>query len=48
MQAIDKINQKFGKLTVRSARLGYKNPWEMKQELASPNYTTSWKELLKI
>jgi DNA polymerase V len=48
MQTIDNINKKFGKMTVRSARVGFKEVWQMKQNLNSPRYTTSWKELLNI
>ena len=45
LNAFEKINQKFGRSTVRLAAEGYYKPWSMKRELKSPNYTTQWGEL---
>lgn len=50
MKAVDEINQKFGKDTVRFASLlrGDKAAWRMKQIYKSPSYTTNWNELLTV
>lgn len=48
MKAVDEINQRFGKDTVR---FGYKydsGTWMMKQTKKSQSYTTNWEELLKV
>ncbi|MBP6976972.1 MAG: Y-family DNA polymerase [Bacteroidales bacterium] len=46
--AIDRINQRMGKGTVRYAVQGSGRKWKMRQEKLSPKYTTSWEELLVI
>ncbi len=43
--ALDHINRKFGRGTLRLAAEGFDKPWHMKQNLRSPNYTTQWLEL---
>lgn len=56
MQAMDAINQKMGRATIRLASEGVqknkgvekKQPWRMKQEMMSPRYTTCWDDLLKV
>lgn len=45
MEAMDKINQRFGKDKVMSAAQGIKQPWQMKSEMLSPRYTTCLDEL---
>lgn len=45
MQAVDRINQKWGRQTVQLAAAGLVKPWEMVQSHKSPAYTTSWSEL---
>lgn len=47
-QALDKINQKFATTAVGVGPGGMKTPpgWEMKRELLSRRYLTSWDELL--
>ena len=45
MGALDKINQRFGMNTVRTARAGTKQQWQMRSGNRSPNYTTQWDEL---
>lgn len=46
MTALDKINQRYGKLTLRLGCMGMKkSDWHMKQERRSPDYTTDWHEL---
>ena len=48
MIAMDKINRKMGKESIKLASEGFKRPWKMKQENKSPSYTTSWEDILKI
>jgi DNA polymerase V len=48
MSALDRVNQKYGKGTVRLASEGYVKQWSMRREYKSPNYTGSWNELPKV
>jgi len=50
MHALDTINQKMGRATLKLASEGVQRqqPWRMKQALKSPAYTTHWEELLKV
>lgn len=48
MTAIDKINRKMGKESIKLASEGFKKPWKMKQENKSPSYTTSWEQLVGV
>ncbi|GBG14215.1 DNA polymerase V [Novimethylophilus kurashikiensis] len=48
MTAIDKINERYGRHTVRLASQGYRNDWAMRRELKSRNYTADWNELPTI
>jgi DNA polymerase V len=48
MKAIDEINQKFGKDTVRFASVKTEGNWSMKRARKSPSYTTNWNELLTV
>jgi DNA polymerase V len=45
MDALDRINNRWGRNTVQYASSGIVKPWCMSQEHKSPAYTTSWKEL---
>lgn len=45
MNALDRINDRWGRETVRYASSGLARPWCMTREHTSPSYTTSWKEL---
>ncbi len=45
MQAMDALNQRFGRHTVRLSTQGMCSDWHMRQEHKSPNYTTSWAEM---
>lgn len=45
MSAIDNINQKYKKGTIKLASEGINKPWAMKRGYKSPNYTGDWKEL---
>lgn len=48
MLAMDNINGKWGRETLRSGASGYKRSWGMRRGLLSPNYTTNWGELLCV
>lgn len=47
MSTIDQIQAKMGRGTIKLASEGFARPWKMKQGNKSPNYTTSWDELVK-
>ena len=42
MNAMDSINSKMGKESIKLASEGFKRPWRMKQGNKSPGYTTKW------
>ncbi|WP_047533467.1 Y-family DNA polymerase [Methylotenera sp. N17] len=48
MQAMDAINRKMGKESIKLASEGFTRPWKMKQENKSPSYTTNWKDIVKV
>ena len=45
MLAMDTLNQRYGRGTVKVSTQGAFKDWQMLQERKSPNYTTSWDEL---
>lgn len=45
MQALDSVNRRFGKQTLRLASSGIEQPWAMRREFKSPGYTTEWEDL---
>lgn len=45
MAALDRINDRWGRDTLRYGSSGLARKWSMKQTLKSPAYTTSWAEL---
>lgn len=45
MSVLDEINGRWGRGTLRPARVPAVASWEMKRELKSPSYTTSWEQL---
>jgi DNA polymerase V len=45
MAALDGINSRFGRDTIRLAACGVEQGWKMKQAARSPRYTTAWDEL---
>lgn len=47
MTALDAINRKMGKDSVKLASEGTRRPWQMKQGNKSPGYTTRWSELVR-
>ncbi len=42
MQALDALNQRYGRGTVKVSSQGAFKDWQMRQERKSPNYTTCW------
>lgn len=48
MQALDLINSQIKKGALQIAAQGRTQPWRMKCEKRTPNYTTSWKELVTV
>ena len=48
MAAMDNINRKMGKASIKLASEGFKRPWRMKQGNKSPSYTTRWEDLPAI
>lgn len=48
MSVMDQINARMGRGTLKLASEGFKQPWKMKQGNKSPNYTTSWDELICV
>jgi DNA polymerase V len=45
LKAVDGLNQRFGKSTVRYAAQDLAHAWEPRRQLRSPRYTTNWEEL---
>jgi len=45
MQAIDGLNSRFGRGTIKVSTGGMRDEWGMRQERKPPNYTTDWSEL---
>lgn len=48
MAALDNINRRHGKKSIRYASEIISNKWHMRQQFKSPSYTTKWQELLTI
>ncbi|MEI6071165.1 MAG: Y-family DNA polymerase [Verrucomicrobiae bacterium] len=44
-EAVDQLNSRFGKDTVRSGAMGTRQAWGMRQERKSQGFTTRWSEL---
>jgi DNA polymerase V len=45
---VDRINAKYGRGTLFTLGEGTQKTWQMKRTLLSPDYTTSWDQLLKV
>lgn len=45
MSAMDSINRKMGKESIKLASEGFTRPWKMKQGNKSPSYTTKWGDI---
>ncbi|HAU1234322.1 TPA: Y-family DNA polymerase [Legionella pneumophila] len=48
MSVLDRVNQKYGRSTIRLAAEGYSKPWDMRAELKSPAYTTRWSDVPQV
>lgn len=48
MVSMDSINMRYGKSTVKLAAEGTGRRWKLKQEQLSPQYTTSWNDIIKV
>lgn len=48
MNAVDKINDRYGKSTARYGAEGFKRTWVMKSDRRTPEYTTNWNDLIKV
>lgn len=48
MAIYDKINNKYGRDTLKIAAEGYTQKWQMRRYFLSPSYTTKWKDIPKI
>lgn len=45
MQALDSINRRYGKSTIRFAAEDLSAAWQPRKKLSSPRYTSAWAEL---
>jgi DNA polymerase V len=45
MEALDRLNQRYGRNTVAIASAGTSRSWKMRRECMSPCYTTSWSDV---
>jgi DNA polymerase V len=45
MDALDELNKKFGRGTVKVSTQGAHQGWQMRQERKSPSYTTDWESI---
>ncbi len=48
MKAVDTVNKRWGKGTLKLAAEGIKQVWKMRRTKLSPRYTSNWDELLEI
>ncbi len=48
MRAMDKINYRYGRHTVRTAAMGFNHQWKMKQANLSNRYTTRLNEIPNV
>lgn len=48
MAVIDKINDKYGKDTIKIATQGSERRWKIRQEHLSPKYTTRWNNIITV
>jgi DNA polymerase V len=48
MGAVDRINRKHGRNTIRPLSMGFGHQWAMKQGRVSPRYTTRLDEVLRV
>jgi DNA polymerase V len=48
MQTLDKINNRFGRDTLKLAVQGSGQKWKLRQEHLSPCYTTKWSDIIEV
>ena len=48
MQAMDAVNDSFGRMKIRLAINGFERKWKLRQERLSPSYTTRMDELIRV
>lgn len=48
MHALDTLNARYGRGSVKVSTQGGHKGWQMKQERKSPNYTTSWTDVPRV
>lgn len=48
MTALDAVNSKYGRHTLRLALMGYQHPWKVKAAHRSPAYTTKLSEVVRV
>jgi len=48
MGVIDSVNQRYGTCSLFFAAQGVDEPWSMRRELLTPQYTTNWRHLPKF
>ncbi|KAA5532628.1 Y-family DNA polymerase [Taibaiella lutea] len=48
MKALDGINGRMGKDTIRYGAAGYSKKWRLRADMISPRYTTNLNEILKV
>jgi DNA polymerase V len=48
MKAIDAINQRYGRNTIRLASLGAQPQWCLRRQFLSPSFTTHWDDLVQV
>ena len=48
MTTLDRLNQRFGRGTIKISAQGFYKEWKMKQERKSPSYTTDWNSIPRV
>jgi Domain of unknown function (DUF4113) len=46
--ALDAINRKYGRDTLRLGSSGHHPSWALRRKMLSPSYSTNWAELLRV
>jgi DNA polymerase V len=48
MKAMDAINRRFGRDTVKLGSSGIRLKWSLRREMLSPCYSTDWNDLVRV
>jgi DNA polymerase V len=48
MKAMDAINRRFGRDTVKLGSSGIRPKWPLRREMLSPCYSTDWNDLVRV